>query len=102
MVHKDPEKRREHRRTQHLKAKYGLTPHDYVEILRKQKGVCAICRNKESSKNKRELSVDHNHTTGQIRGLLCHACNMGIGNLKDNKQLCKKASKYLRKHERKN
>ena len=102
MVHKDPEARKQTRRASHLRIKFGMSPQEYVAILRKQKGVCAICRSKERSKNKRELSIDHDHVSGNTRGLLCHACNMGIGNLKDNKVLCYRAYRYLKKHERKN
>lgn len=77
-----------------LYARYGLSMDDYESILAKQKGICAICG---TPPGKRPLSVDHCHDTGAVRGLLCHACNTGIGFLKDNTDLLKKAIKYLNK-----
>ena len=47
----------------------------------------------------RRLSVDHNHVTSKVRGLLCNNCNRGIGNFKDKKELLLKAISYLDKHE---
>lgn len=66
--------------------KYGLTCEDYALILRRQNGVCAICKKnetvKDSSGNMRRLDVDHNHITGKNRGLLCQSCNTALGKLK--------------------
>ena len=56
-----------------LLREYGLTPQAYDDLLTKQRGRCAICRQKV------ELHVDHNHETGCTRGLLCHGCNLGLG-----------------------
>jgi len=67
----NPERTRSHR----LKYKYGITLTEYNSILEKQNGVCAICH----KLNYRNLSVDHNHITGKIRGLLCDACNVSLG-----------------------
>ena len=61
-------------RKTHLKCNYNMTVDEYDELYQKQNGVCAICGKKESHRNKygvRRLSVDHNHSTGKIRGLLC-------------------------------
>lgn len=49
---------------------------DYNELLVQQNGLCAIC---EESPKGRKLAVDHNHKTGQVRGLLCSRCNIGLG-----------------------
>ncbi|KKN66086.1 hypothetical protein LCGC14_0475640 [marine sediment metagenome] len=57
-----------------IKIRYGMTIEDYNKIFIKQNGCCAIC-GRQQSKQKRRLSVDHNHKTGQIRGLLCQSCN---------------------------
>ena len=57
-----------------------------------QGGVCAICGNKE--RNNRNLSVDHNHDTGKVRGLLCELCNRKLGTMEDG-MFYKKALKYL-------
>lgn len=65
-------------------------------MLAAQGGVCAICG--ETNASGRDLSVDHDHETGEIRQLLCSNCNTGIGLLKDNPELLIKASAYLMKH----
>lgn len=82
--------RRRHRRG--LK-KYDLTPEGYTAMLNKQGGACAICR--FSCSMGRRLSVDHCHTTGAVRGLLCGGCNVAIGRLKDDPALLKAAIAYL-------
>ena len=76
-----------------LKRKYGLLFQDYNQLFELQNGKCLICNNIE---NKRLLSVDHDHKTGKIRGLLCSNCNTGLGNFKDNSILLEKAIKYLK------
>lgn len=73
----------------------------YNEILKSQNGVCAICKEKETELSTysglpRRLCVDHCHTTGKIRGLLCKQCNAGLGNFKDNTVSITNAITYLR------
>jgi hypothetical protein len=63
-----------------LKCLYGLSLDDYASMVQRQGGVCAICGNPPRVRN---LSVDHNHNTGTIRGLLCDKCNLGLGLLGD-------------------
>lgn len=86
---------------QHLQNTYLLTLEQYDKILESQNGVCAICKNKEISLdsigNIRKLAVDHNHTTGKIRGLLCNKCNRMIGFSNDNIQVLEQAIEYLTK-----
>lgn len=82
-------------RRRHLLKHFNLTLEEYNEILKLQGGVCAICGNKESGGSSDNLSVDHNHTTGEIRGLLCMKCNVGIGNLKENTLILSNAINYL-------
>lgn len=77
-----------------LYARYGLEPGGYEQMFKVQNGLCAICG---SPPGARPLSVDHCHSTGAVRGLLCHGCNTGIGFLKDDVDLLKKAIKYLSK-----
>lgn len=77
----------------HYQRHYGLTLDDYDRMQLAQNGVCAIC--KKPDPNKR-LSVDHNHMTKQIRGLLCHNCNVALGLLKDNPYVLDNAATYLR------
>lgn len=78
----------------YLKRGYGLTYDQYLEMLKSQSGVCAICGKAEQ---KRRLAVDHCHHTGAIRGLLCGLCNTAIGKLNDDVNLLKKAVEYLEK-----
>lgn len=66
----------------------------YQEIFEAQGGVCAICASPENGRYA-HLSVDHNHDTGKIRGLLCNNCNRGIGLLKDDPKILEQAKKYL-------
>ena len=60
-----------------LRNNYGLTLEEYDEMFEKQDGVCAICDGINS--NDKRLFVDHNHETGEIRGLLCTRCNLNLG-----------------------
>lgn len=78
---------------QNYKRTYGISLEQYNEMLKQQKGTCAICKNKCPSA--RRLAVDHSHTTGIVRGLLCIHCNQGIGHLKDDPSLLRKAIDYL-------
>lgn len=73
---------------------YGITSSEYDEMLEAQNGVCAICGQDEQVKT-RGLSVDHCHTTGKVRGLLCSYCNMGLGLFKDDTEVLINAVKYL-------
>ena len=79
----------------HLKRDYGLTKEGYLEMLKSQNGVCAICCNPEK---KKRLAVDHCHNTGKIRGLLCARCNTSIGRFNDDVELLQKAIDYLKTH----
>lgn len=82
----NPEKASALARNSALKLKYGITDAVYQKLFADQNGVCAICQNPERVKQKGKailLAVDHNHTTGEIRGLLCSVCNRGLGLLGD-------------------
>ncbi len=80
---------------------YGLTRKDYNKMLADQDGTCAICNKKNEAKTRNtelyQLSVDHCHDTGEIRGLLCMNCNFGIGKFRDSIEILKEAIKYLEK-----
>ena len=86
----------------HLKKEFGLTLEDFKRILSKQGGVCALCLQPEKSMHKsgtlKELSVDHDHTTGVVRGLLCWVCNTGIGKMQDDPALLRAAADYVEKY----
>lgn len=89
------------RRRLQLKADYGITPEQYEAMLTAQGGVCAICGQEERTIDPRSkrpyvrLPVDHCHTTGNVRGLLCHRCNRAIGLLGDDPELLRRAADYL-------
>ncbi len=88
-----PEKRRATNRTQLLKSRYNMSDEDYDTLHTSQGGVCKICSKPESSGG--YLVVDHCHTTGKVRGLLCHNCNKGLGMFKDQASLLNSAINYL-------
>lgn len=79
-----------------LKSEYGLTVADYARMLEAQGGVCGICGGKEESKRYKHLSVDHDHATGRVRGLLCNNCNRALGLLKDSTIILLAAARYLK------
>lgn len=86
----------------HLKHEYGLTVEDYARMHKDQNGLCAICGKVETVRNHSHvisaLAVDHDHSTGKIRGLLCSNCNKFLGCAKDSEDNLLKAVEYLRKH----
>ena len=94
----DSEKGRNH----HLMRYHKITLKQYTEILLNQKGVCKICGLPETSPNGRggikPLSVDHNHTTEKIRGLLCSKCNIMLGVALDNPDILISGAKYLKEN----
>ena len=79
----------------HQLKKYGLTPEDRARMLAEQNGRCGICQCEEGT-HKYRMHVDHNHVTNQVRGLLCHHCNTGIGFFRDDPRLLARAIKYLK------
>jgi nitrate/TMAO reductase-like tetraheme cytochrome c subunit len=85
----------EQRRRNKLKTRYGISVEDYERLLAKQGGGCAICEKPPTAK--RRLAVDHCHGTKRVRGLLCVACNRGIGYLGDDIQRLERALKYLKR-----
>lgn len=78
-----------------LKNKYGLSVEQFNEILESQNNKCAICGSDAPDHHKKRLNVDHCHKTGMVRGLLCDACNRGIGLLKDDPKIMKNAICYI-------
>jgi len=80
--------------------KYGLTASEYDDMMAEQGDLCAICGNPETCLGNngevKMLAVDHNHDTGEVRGLLCNNCNRAIGLLGDDPQLLLKAVAYLK------
>jgi hypothetical protein len=83
-----------------LRRKFGLSLEDYNAMLEEQGGVCAICAQPETAIRQGRvlpLAVDHNHKTGALRGLLCTACNIGIGSLAESTERLNAAIAYLDK-----
>ncbi len=81
----------------HYKKKFNLTLEEINRMIKNQDGICPICKQKISNA-KRKWHVDHNHTTGEVRGILCSSCNPGLGYFKDNIQILQSAIKYLKKN----
>jgi len=75
------------------KSRYGITDAEFRQRLLEQDGKCKICGKDDWLPN--GPCVDHDHATGNIRGLLCFNCNRGIGAFKDDSALVEKAVKYL-------
>jgi hypothetical protein len=91
---KNPEKRRAHI----LKSKYGITIEDYNSMLKQQDNRCAICHSEDPGHHGK-FSVDHDHSTNQVRGLLCHHCNVGLGHFFDNASFLLQGAAYLDRFE---
>ena len=79
-------------RDREYRKRFGITLAEYEDLLKVQNGLCAIC--KQPCKRGR-LAVDHNHATGEVRGLLCRLCNLILGMLEDNPEWLKTAEAYL-------
>ena len=86
------------KRSGHNLRLYGITAaeHQALEIM--QDGLCAICNEPETMTyrgTRKSLSIDHDHETGRVRGLLCAACNFAIGKFRDDPALLRAAADYL-------
>lgn len=82
-----------------LKRRYGITLEQYNEMLERQEGLCAICREPETLTMKgmiAALAVDHDPETNRVRGLLCFDCNTGVGKLGHDPERLAAAIAYLR------
>jgi ribosomal protein S27AE len=79
-----------------LKQTYGFSLEKYEEQLKKQDGKCAICKTGSPLEGHiKRFAVDHCHSTGKVRGLLCSKCNKGIGFFNDSTELLAQAIQYL-------
>jgi hypothetical protein len=79
-----------------LKKQYGISPAEHADMLAAQRGVCAICKGIDEHQG---LGVDHNHTTGKVRGLLCTNCNQSLGKVRESKEILQAMISYLEKWE---
>jgi hypothetical protein len=84
-------------RNQNLKRNYGISLNQYNEMLAAQNSACAICGTTTPG-GSGVLHVDHCHTTGAIRELLCPQCNVGLGSFSDNPERLLEAASYLKRH----
>lgn len=87
---RNPTKRKANYKKYSLRHHYGMTLAEWDALFSKQRGACSICR------RPRPLCVDHCHSSGKIRGLLCRKCNSALGMLDDSIELVRRAVKYLR------
>lgn len=76
-----------------LKVEYGMSLEEYEARSQEQKFLCKICGKPQSKE--RGLAVDHDHQTGEVRGLLCNTCNSALGGFQDDVDLLKRAINYL-------
>lgn len=98
-----PEQQASYGREWHLMRKFKITGEQYAALLNAQGGGCGVCGNKEThtypSGKLKDLSVDHDHDTGEIRGLLCFNCNQGIGRFQNDPVRLRAAADYLDRHQ---
>jgi hypothetical protein len=97
---KNPERQHNTSKNARLKRMFGIDLQQYNELLISQNKVCAICKKEDTgitkSGKQKELAVDHYHSTGEVRGLLCFHCNSSLGKLKDSVDLLQNAIDYLK------
>ncbi len=86
-----PSKVKEYR----IKCSHGLSLAQYTTLLDNQEGLCAICRVQLSSLPPKQIHVDHCHRTKKVRGVLCHYCNLGLGQFRDSILYLDAAKRYL-------
>jgi hypothetical protein len=87
-----------------LRESFGISMEEFRAMSEAQDGKCAICGSNHAGTRhgkKKTLAVDHDHETGKVRGLLCEACNQGIGKLKDDPEILMAAAEYLKRHKTK-
>jgi len=90
-----------YRRALQLKCKYVLTVAEFETMRDVRDDKCDICKADAAhpNRNGKVLCVDHCHTTGEVRGLLCDPCNTAIGNMRDSPDILRNAIAYLEKHQ---
>jgi 5-methylcytosine-specific restriction endonuclease McrA len=99
-VIKDTDRFKARRRINQLKTKYGITFEELRTKYMAQGGSCDVCHHKFISYT--DMYIDHNHSTGQVRGILCQSCNSMLGFSKDNTSILSKGIDYLNKWENMN
>jgi Recombination endonuclease VII len=94
---RNPHLTRERRRDVLRKYKYGLTPSQFEWLLDQQAHRCAICQEPLKGDKRGRIAIDHNHTNGAIRGILCYGCNWGLGHFVENPTRLRSAIRYLKR-----
>lgn len=87
----NPEAAARHKRNHHLLLKFGITLVEAEAMLVAQGGVCAVCAGEIADRP----HVDHDHATGEVRGILCFGCNVGLGSFGDDPTRLRQAAAYL-------
>jgi hypothetical protein len=85
-------------RHRQLLRQYGLTIHQFNDLLSIQGYCCAICKGSTAAPQGRDWAVDHDHKTGKVRGLLCQWCNVALGAAKDNPVTLRMMANYIEGH----
>tara|TARA_R110000803_G_C11804555_1_gene299859 strand:+ start:66 stop:566 length:501 start_codon:yes stop_codon:yes gene_type:complete len=83
------------REDNNMRRKYGISEQEYHGLVEYQNGKCAICFT-ELSEMSRRPNIDHDHSTNEVRGILCTGCNTGLGHLGDNIEGLERALYYLK------
>ena len=87
---RDPVQKANYSKLRHVEKTYGLSPAQFETMLMAQCGACLICGNSDTP-----LAVDHDHVTGEVRGLLCRSCNITLGFVNDNTKVLAMMVEYL-------
>lgn len=87
-----------YKRMSFLGRTFGMTLDEFADTLDSQDGRCAICGASDPRSRKFDWAVDHDHSTGRVRGILCHPCNLGLGLFSDDEHRLLGAIDYLRSH----
>jgi len=88
---------KEYTKNLQLKRKYGISLDVYNALFADQKGLCLGCY-RHQSQFINAFAVDHNHTTGRVRGLLCASCNLTIGRMNEDSNALRRLADYIEKH----
>ena len=91
----NPDRHKLHGRKNHLQRKYGLTLDQFAEMLRGCDNRCQCCKTPFSEILNEQPRVDHCHSTGMVRGILCHRCNRLLGDAEDNPSILQEYARYL-------
>lgn len=82
--------RKEYYRRYHLKRRYGIDAEEHERLLEDHRHCCAVCFSRDA------LCVDHDHVTGEVRGILCNGCNLGLGHFGHIPERIDRAAAYIR------